>query len=96
LRRRRRATGYTYPNVAVAFESTTGQALAAYGSGTDTTVHYRTWNGSWSADQTGPALGGIPNSMTLDADPGSDKVMLSVQDASSDLSYVLWNGSSWS
>ncbi len=31
----------------------------------------------------------------LDADPTSDRVMLSVQDGGSDLNYVLWDGAAW-
>jgi hypothetical protein len=91
------ATGYVYPNVAVAFEGTSGETLAAFGSGTDTSVHYRTWSsaGGWSAELTGPAIDGIPNSLTLDASRTTDEIMLSVQDAGSDLNYVLWGGSAW-
>ncbi len=91
------ATGSVYPNVAVAFESTSGQALAAYGEDGSNIVKYRTWDSGsgWSSEQTGPNIGGEPNSLILAADPISDQVMLSAQDANSHVNYVLWDGSSW-
>ena len=90
-------TGTVYPNLAVAFESSTGQALAVYGESGSSIVKYRTWDaaGGWSAELSGPNLGAVPNSMTLDSGPTGDHIMLSVQDANNDLHYVLWNGSSW-
>ena len=90
-------TGTIYPNFGVAFESSSGQALAVYGESGSSIVKYRIWDSAsgWSAEQNGPDLGALPNSMTLDAAPASDDIMLSVQDANSDLHYVLWNGSTW-
>jgi hypothetical protein len=91
------ATGSVYPNVAVAFESTSGQALAAYGEDGSNTVKYRTWDSGsgWSTEQIGPDIGGEPNSLILAADPISDQIMLSAQDANSHVNYVLWDGSGW-
>ena len=91
------AEGSTYPNLAVAFESQSGQALATYGEDGQNTVRYRTWeSGSgWSSEQSGPNIGNGSNSMTLDSDPLTDQIMLSVQDSGSDVSFVLWDGSSW-
>jgi len=88
--------GQISPGVAVAFESDSGEALATYGV-TSNEVEYRTWTaaGGWSARQIGPNLGSTPNSMTLDADPQTDAIMLTVQDAASDLHYIAFNGSSW-
>ena len=87
----------TAPNVGVAFESTSGQALAVYGRSSQNVFYYRTWiNGSgWSGEQTGPNLGENSNSLILDSDPLSDQIMLAAQDDGSDINYVLWNGSSW-
>ncbi len=88
----------TMQNMAVAFESQSGNVLVTYGESSDTTVRYRTWSsgGGWSGELTGPDLvDGDPRSMTLDADPISDNIMLSVVDQGNDLNYVLWNGSSW-
>ena len=92
------ATGSIFPNVAVAFESQSGQALAVYGQNGQNVVRYRTWSsaGGWSGEQTdGPNIGAVSNTMTLDSDPLSDGIMLSVQDFTSNLNYVWWNGLSW-
>ncbi len=94
------STGTVYPNLAVAFESSTGQALAVYGESGSSIVKYRTWDAAngWSVEADpvdSPDLGAVPNSMTLDGGPTSDHIMLSVQDANNDLHYLLWNGSSW-
>jgi hypothetical protein len=87
-------SGNTFPNVAVAFEAVSGEALATYGE--SGSVRYRTWgSGVWSGELTAPSIGDPSNSMTLDADPISDGIMLSIQDDGQDLSYILWSGSSW-
>ena len=93
------ARDYTAPTLAVAFESLSGNAVAVYGSQNDTSLHMRVWGGSsWSPELPYPALalGVTPNSLTLDADPASNRIMLSVQDANSDLRYLQWSGSGWS
>jgi parallel beta-helix repeat protein len=86
------------PNVAVAFESGSGDALATYGENSPS-FRYRTWTSSvgWSAEQTGTNLGDNPNSMTLSSDSAGDHIMLSVQDDSMDIHYILWDGAvdSW-
>ena len=90
------ATGSIFPSVAVAFESDSGQALAAYGQDGVDSVQYRTWSGgTWSAEQTGPNTIVGANSLILNADPYSDNIMLSVQDQDSDVSYICWDGTSW-
>ena len=85
------------PNIAVAFESQSGQALATYAQSGQSVVRYRTWNScdGWSEEQNGPDIAATPNSMMLDSDPASDHLMLSVQNSNSELYCVLWNGSSW-
>ncbi|MFM9964548.1 MAG: DUF2341 domain-containing protein [Planctomycetaceae bacterium] len=84
-------------NFSIAFEAVSGEALAVYGEATQTTVSYRTWSsgGGWSAEQTGPNLGAVPNAMSLSVDPNSNRLILSVQDANSDLKFVQWDGSTW-
>ncbi len=95
------ATGSIFPAVAVAFESSSGEALAAYGENSQSVVRYRTWSsaGSWSDEQTdGPDVGAgeTPNTLLLESDPLSNNIMLAVQDDSGqDLNYVLWNSTSW-
>jgi len=83
-------------NVSVAFEGQSGDLLAVYGE--SGAIRYRTWSvsGGWSAQQTGPDLGGAtPTAMTLSADPFSDYIMLAVQDSNGDLTYADWTGSAW-
>lgn len=84
-------------NLAVAFESESGQALATYAENGNSVIQYHTWtSGSgWTGALAGPDLGDDGSSMTLDADPTTDNVMLSVVDQGNDVSFVLWNGSSW-
>ena len=91
------ATGSTFPGVAVAFESQSGEALAVYGQNGQSAVRYRTWSDAtgWLDEQSGPGIGGTPNSMTLDSDPSSNGIMLSVQDSNNDLNYLLWDGAAW-
>jgi hypothetical protein len=87
-----------YPNVAIAFESSSGDALAVYAAdGSTTNVHYRTWTqaSGWSGELVGPSLGANPNSMTLDGNPSSDEIMLSAQNGDQVLNYVLWDGTAW-
>jgi uncharacterized repeat protein (TIGR01451 family) len=88
-------TGTTYPGVAVAFEGLSGDGIATYGEGSQ--VRYRTWASGtgWSGELPVANLGETPNSMILDGAPGTDQIMLSVQDGSSGLNCVRWDGSSW-
>ncbi len=85
------------PNIAVAFESISGQALVTYSEDGTNTVHYRTWDsvGGWSAEQVLFNAGDRINSMTLDSSPTSNEIMLMVQDDGHDLNSVIWDGSSW-
>ena len=86
------------PNVAVAFESESGEALATYGKSGTTSAYYRTWSSGsgWSSTEgTAAGVGHATNSMMLDSDPNSDRIMLSVQDDDKDLNTVLWDGTSW-
>ncbi|MCP5101583.1 MAG: hypothetical protein GY943_39065, partial [Chloroflexi bacterium] len=89
-------SGEISSTVAAAFESQSGKALAAYGGNTSA-VQYRAWDATngWASEQTGFNVSNTPNSMMLDADPGSDQIMLSVQDSLGDLNFVLWDGASW-
>jgi hypothetical protein len=88
--------GQTYLNVAVGFESASGEGLAIYGESANA-FRYRTWSSGagWSGQLVGPDIGGTANSMTLDADPGSNHLMAAFQDGANDLNYVRWDGGSW-
>ena len=85
------------PNIAVAFENQSGEALVTYSEDGTDTVYYRTWDsvGGWSAEQILFDAGHKVKSMTLDSHPTSDAIMLAVQDDGHDLNYILWDGSSW-
>jgi uncharacterized repeat protein (TIGR01451 family) len=90
------APGGNHPNISVAFESQSGQALATYAESA-TTVRYRTWSNGigWSGELSGPNIGATPNTMILESDPREDAIMLSVQNSGSDLNLALWDGTSW-
>lgn len=83
-------------NMAVAFESNSGDLLATYGE-LNNAVRYRTWtSGSgWSAELVGPNIGGTPTTMTLSPNLGGNQIMLSVMETNSDIHFVHWNGSAW-
>ena len=87
----------TAPNVAVAFEGTSGEALATYGRANQNVFFYRNWTvgGGWSSEQIATNVGNNTNSMRLYNNTTSDSVMLVLQDDGSDLNYIPWNGSSW-
>jgi len=88
-----------HPSMSVAFESQSGDLLAAYGKSAGPNVYYRTWTsgGGWSAENTGPSIGGtdIPYIVKLYADPYSNTIMMGVQDNAYDLNFVAWDGSAW-
>ena len=83
-------------NMAVAFESASGDLLAAYGEANNS-VRYQTWTsgGGWSGELVGPNIGGTPSAMTLSANLGGNQIVLSVMETNSDIHFVHWNGSAW-
>ncbi|TAL20438.1 MAG: hypothetical protein EPO01_13305, partial [Aquabacterium sp.] len=88
-----------HPTMSVAFESLSGDLLLAYGKSAGPNVYYRTWTsgGGWSAELTGPSMGGtdIPYVVKLYADPYSNTIMMGVQDNAADMNWVAWDGSAW-
>ena len=84
------------PNVAVAFEGASGEAMAVYGDNSSSPRH-RTWSSGsgWSGDLAGPAIGDKLRSVMMSTHRSSDRVMLSAQDDNKDLNYVLWDGTNW-
>ena len=95
----------TAQNVAVAFETLSGDLLAAYGVNSAPTaqVRYRTWTwnpvtqtGAWSAETSGPsATNGNPNVIMLTRSPSTNRVMMAINTSSSRANYVSWDGSAW-
>ena len=87
-------------NIAVAFESKSGEALAVYENDelAATEMQYRTWNSStgWSA---GTNFGSFANkdtrAITLSPNPYSDQFQLLVNDDDKILRSALWTGSSF-
>lgn len=81
-------------NLAVAFESLSGKAVAVYGEAKN--VRYRTNTGSgWSAELNGPVLSNNTATLTLTPDPNSNEIMLSALDSGQDYYNNLWTGSAW-
>lgn len=83
--------------VAVAFEGTSGQALAVYGVAGPNEVRARTWaaGSGWSPAATLLATGKKPNTMTLATDRTSDRVGVLVQDDTHALTTAIWDGAAW-
>lgn len=86
--------------IGVTFESTSGDAMFLWSDATSTDYYYRTYaSGVLSAatllDVTN--AGGIGNWIKLASDytSGSDKIMLGMLDAGSDLNTVEWSGTAW-
>ncbi|HEY1377940.1 MAG TPA: DUF11 domain-containing protein, partial [Gemmataceae bacterium] len=85
-------------NIAVAFESKSGEALAVYNNNTGTTeLQYKTWDpttGLWST--TGTNFGNFANkstrAITLSSNPYSDQIQLMVNDDGKILRSDLWDG----
>ncbi len=90
------STGVTEPAVAVAFEGSSGSAIAAYGESV-ATPRYRTWvSGSgWTGELSAPNIGGTSNSMALYPEPGTNGAILAVNDDGGGINYVYWNGTAW-
>ena len=63
---------------------------------------YRIWNdggsGTWGTETDISAYSGpnTANTITLDANPNSNEIMLSIQNGSNDVHCILWNGAAWS
>jgi hypothetical protein len=95
------AAASQYNSFAVAYESSSGDAILVWDNGnTGTTgLSYAVWNGtSWSAVNTVTApVSGEPYQMKLAAHPRSDEMVLvaATSVASNNQYAIVWNGSSW-
>jgi len=81
----------------VAFESRSGDLLAAYiDGGSAPRLMTLTKNASsWSGPVTGPDMGSTISTMRLFADPASDHIMLGLQTTSGRLGILQWSGQSF-
>jgi uncharacterized repeat protein (TIGR01451 family) len=83
--------------IAVAFESKSGDALAVYQNNLAATeLEYRTFSGgAWSAATDFGSFGGkVSRGVTLSANPFSDQIMLLANDDGNILRSFLWSGAS--
>ncbi len=85
------------PNVGVAFESQSGQALATYGEAGNTAGRYRVWipGTGWSGEAVGPATSAVPTTMSLATEPITDQVGYAVLDDGRGVYAAIWDGSAW-
>lgn len=82
----------------VEYEQTSGEAMFMWGDSVATDQYYRTWNGTTLGTTTLldiPAEGGLAEWIQMAARPGSNEIILGVQDAGADLNTRKWSGTAW-
>lgn len=86
----------SYRGVAIAYESSSGDAIAVACDG-DADPSYWVWDGSSWTGPTTIDLSSTGNCswLRLAADPVSDEMILVAQDASLAYRAIVWNGSAW-
>jgi hypothetical protein len=92
------AASATKKTIDVEYEQTSGEAMFIWGDSVATDQYYRTWNGTTLSAATLldiPAEGGLAEWVQLAARPGSNEIMLGVQDAGADLNTRKWSGTAW-
>ena len=68
-------------------------AMVAYGSNTNTSPHYRIWNGTaWSASSSALSVGGQISWTTLRAATTRNEYILATQDTGGDVNVQIYNG----
>jgi hypothetical protein len=87
-------------NIAVAFESSSGQALAVYQNNLAATeLQFNTFDpttGTWSAATPFfPDAGRTPDAITLTSNPYSDQIMMMVSDSNKNVEADLWTGTAF-
>lgn len=88
----------TKKTIDVEYEQTSGEAMFMWGDSVATDQYYRTWNGTTLSAATLldiAAEGGLAEWVQLAARPGSNEILLGVQDAGADLNTRKWSGSAW-
>jgi hypothetical protein len=92
------AESFAYSGIAIAYESTSGDAMVAWSRGTDTSggPRYGFWNGTaWGAEATAPVTGGEPLFIELGSDPSSDKIVMGAMDSGDDVNVNVWDGTTY-
>ncbi len=86
----------TEESYALAYESSSGEALAVYSHMNDSSPEYRTWDGTaWSVESSMPDLADVAYWIRLAPDPASDEILFAALDEGSDLNVLVWDGSAW-
>jgi len=81
----------------IIYERGTGRALIVYGEAGVNAIRYRTWNGTaWSAEMTGPSLGGQVEIVHLSRGFANGEVFIAVSDTQRRLHVLRWDGASMS
>ncbi len=86
------------PTLAVAFESQSGDLVAAYSQNNFAGVKYVTWSpttSTWSAEADAIPLGADANSLILQPDLNTNEIMLVAQDDNLDLVVTRWSDNIW-
>ncbi|HEX6462689.1 MAG TPA: type II secretion system protein [Candidatus Saccharimonadales bacterium] len=81
----------------IEYEQSSGHILFAWGDSVSTDMQYRTWNGTTLSAATLldiPAML-IANWVQMAARPGSDEIMLGIQDSGGGLNTRKWSGTAW-
>lgn len=92
------AASATKKSIDVEYEQNSGEAMFMWGDSLATDQYYRTWNGTTLSAVTLldiAAEGGVAEWVQLAARPGSDEIMVGVQDAGADLNTRKWSGTAW-
>jgi Tfp pilus assembly protein PilV len=82
----------------VEYEQTSGRAMFMWGDSVATDQYYRIWNGTTLTTATLLDIateGGLAEWVQLAARPGSNEIMVGVQDAGADLNTRKWSGTAW-
>lgn len=89
----------TKKTIDVEYEQISGRAMFMWGDSVVTDQNYRIWNGTTLTTPPQildiPAENGLAEWVQLAARPGSNEIMLGVQDATADLNTRKWSGTAW-
>ncbi|QDV91054.1 FG-GAP repeat protein [Phycisphaerae bacterium RAS2] len=88
------APGYAQRYFDIAFEPGGAIGLVAYVESGQSSLRYRTWNGtSWSSEQTGTNLGNQGRTIALTPGTSDQEIFVAATDDGNDLEVFRWTGS---